>query len=682
MATLPFFDFTFFESKSENLAIKPLEPEKVKVVFAENNSYEQHISYYSILESEDGHDIYYRAVPINFKKMNNTFYDKEITCLARTTDGIHIERVVKTEKPKNGPTNMVLKSPGVSHNFYILNHTVDGVYFGIGGVHSQTCRNKGIYLYSSTDKQNWKKKSVVRSSSHSQKQNYRTHYDSHNVLVYNPYDKLYSCYARYNKSPGRRLVQRSTSKDMASWSKFRTTVYSEHSSEIYLPGIIIYPNSFMYLGLTTCLKGKGKRINKASQVGVLYYSYDGNYFTVIKNPFVENIKDRSRIAAGIIPSPDKKLFYIYIDHFIDSKLECYKLRKDGFTVLHTTDDNEQYLVSKLITLKEEIIHINFSTEPSGYIVIHLLDEENKILCTSVPLKGDSVKKDVVWQDRKNWIGKGKLKVVMKNAKLYSIDLPFESWEDTRTLFADQPQPRPTSPTPPKPKINRRKVKPRRKPKRRPKSRPKPKPKAPTQEEKKEILKPVPENKVEPPKPVPKPAPKPAPKPVPEKKVEPPKPVPKPAPKKKVDSKLEISLKKLFAPPAKKEPVKPAIQPTPPKPKLETSIKKILPLPVKKKPIKPIKPVVQPTPPKPTPPVPQPRPKPKKAFPAGLLRRIPASVAKLRKKRPLPTKRKRPAKIKAANSKLKPLPSANRRIPPNYALQLHRALNFRRPWRKK
>ena len=396
--TLPFLDFVFIDEKSDNLDINMEEPIEKTI------SFEGYDSYGSMIECDDKIYFYYRK--LNTKKFSNP-YKYETTHVAISTD--------------NGLTfkgdDQIFKKPGISHNFCIINKLIDNNFCGIGGVHSSACSGRGIFKLTSSDNINWEVE-LIRSKDNSLKQNYSTHFDSMNNIVYDKINDEYLLYARYNKSSGDRRIQMCKSKDLSEWCPFKTCYFEYKNTNLYIPAVLQYPNSFLFVSFSNHQRSHEKKTNKV----FLSYSLDGNLFKTVNKLLIQNQKLPHRPVPNIILNND--FFNIYIDCFTENKLKCYQYRKDGFSSVVTSSDNEEYFTLYSMNLINYDIDINFKTNEDGYVKILLCDDNNEVIKISDKLSGDHINFDV-WNKKKeseNIKENIKIKIILKKCKIYSISL--------------------------------------------------------------------------------------------------------------------------------------------------------------------------------------------------------------------------------------------------------------------
>jgi len=414
MIKIPFLDFINIESKSKNIELKTNNPEKIKCVLKGNGSY------YSIHQNDKNINLIYRVIK------GADRYPNEETCLVNSKDGL----VFNNEKK-------IFKKLGISHNFFVIDKAIDSI-IGIGGVYSSAAsRVNGISLYKTNNIGEWniEKYNVILNKSKSLKQSYSTHFDSLNIIVYDYYNKEYKLYARYNRSTGNRHVQISTSKDLINWSKCKSVNFDYNDSNVYVPAVIQYPGSSLFLSFYGQQHGRHKK----STVTSIAFSYDGINFRCIKKHLITPFEGPNRAISSIVEKDDT--FIIYVHYFKIKELIAYQLRKDGFCCLYTnTCDTEEHIILKPIVFESNNMKINFETKMNGYIKLIFYDNDEKIIEKTNKISGNYIDYDLKINKKIN-NQKIKIKILMKNCFIYSISLVtnFKNIEESIKCFSDIPE---------------------------------------------------------------------------------------------------------------------------------------------------------------------------------------------------------------------------------------------------
>jgi len=432
MITIPFLDLFNTIKKSDNISIQINEPTKIGTCISGGGYY------YSICQDGENINLIYRIFSSNKK-----IYQYEETWLSQSKDGL----VFKNDRK-------LFKQMGVSHNFFVIDKPVNEKILAIGGVKSSVCgKVNGLHLFETNDVNKWNSasKNLVLSQAKSLNQNYATHFDSLNNIMYDKYDKTYKIYARYNKSRGNRYVQVSSSKNLKTWSQCKLVKFTYNCSNIYAPAVFQYPNSSMYISFYSQQKGAHKKTTTTS----LAYSYDGTYFKNVNKSLVSQNEGPNRALSSIVEKDDKFIIYV---HYIDKNtVVTYNLRKDGFGNISTGDSKkEEYVLFNPIILEDNEMKLNFKTNKNknGYVRIELYDDD-KLIEKSNDFSGNHINYSFKWKT--NVSGKNiSIKIMMKCADIYSMSLPI-NYKKIREQFQDEMKKFPISDPPPNKVSYRRKT---------------------------------------------------------------------------------------------------------------------------------------------------------------------------------------------------------------------------------
>jgi len=302
--------------------------------------------------------------------------------------------------------------------------------------------------------------------------------DSPNVLAWVPSENQYAIYMRdwtgdtpgvTPKEPnefgnihkyyhGTRTLMRSTSTDLIHWTEpvrmsFGATPlehFYTNATQAYFraPQILIAMpmryNPDWNSNVLSDAELKAAGIHPVQWRGVsdvvLLTSRGGNTFD---RKFVEsfvrpglskqNWAARSQITAlGLIPTgPGEMSFFVNRGYATkDSFVERMTLRTDGFVSLHAgfTDGSA---TTKPVSLRGNVMEINYSSSPIGYVKVVLLDEAGHELPgfgaeDAVPLRGDNIDAKVKWKSGKivRDVGdkKVRIKFIAKDADIYSFGI--------------------------------------------------------------------------------------------------------------------------------------------------------------------------------------------------------------------------------------------------------------------
>jgi len=217
----------------------------------------------------------------------------------------------------------------ISHNFTI-SYTSDNNLIGIGGVCSKSCNankyNKGIYLIEFEDNKLSKvsKISLIITREMSLKQNYGTHFDSQPSLLYNPKEKKYFLYHRYNEGSGKRNCQVFTSSNYDSNYNNGVVVKFIDTYDIYTYHQYVYLENNQFVGLFKYYIGLSKKPRSRKYLKAI--SSDGINFKIIDMNFL-NLNDDENICQNHeTNSKNENIFYIInIKGIFSKKIESTKI---------------------------------------------------------------------------------------------------------------------------------------------------------------------------------------------------------------------------------------------------------------------------------------------------------------------------------------------------------------------
>lgn len=416
MLSIPFFDYKLIDNKTDNLniIINNLKKLDVSLEIKEPvNHMNQYPTYCNIIENNNKLRIYYRKFDKN--EISRQGHDNEETWIADSDDMVHF----KNER-------RIFKKFCLSHNFFVLDKTVENKKIGIGGACICFSKNpdnyvRGLHLYKSDDGIKWDvtRPNKILDDKNLVKQFHLSFFDTLNQLIYDEYNKEYKLYVRYNERCHVRRVQMGTSKDLKKWSKFKLCKHNYSDTTLYTPGVCKYPNSFLFLSFPTCQNTSQYNLSYSS----LFLSYDGITFNNISKILIKNNMGPHRAIPYIYKTNDNKYFRIFIE-YISGSVIAYNIRRDGFTSIKTTiKDVEESMVLKPLKINNNKIALNFKTYDNGYIKLILFDNQNNIIDETSNLKGDDTNYNIRFSklscDYKNNII---FKIIMKNCDLYSIYL--------------------------------------------------------------------------------------------------------------------------------------------------------------------------------------------------------------------------------------------------------------------
>lgn len=296
--------------------------------------------------------------------------------------------------------------------------------------------------------------------------------DSPNVLTWVPSEQTYAIYMRgwTEEIPGKarykgiRTILRSTSRDLIHWSEpemmdFGNTpmehLYTNATQPYFrAPHLLIAIPMRFQPDSTSNLLSKEELLENGIQEpmwtgvsdAVLMTSRGGNkYDRSFMESFVRpgldkrNWAARSQIVAlGVVPTGDTEMSF-YVTRAYGSKpyLERMVLRMDGFTSLHAGYEAGA-MTTKLLTADGDLFFANYSTSPTGYIKVAILDENGEEIeglgeQDAFPLRGDKIDGLVSWKSGQGIAQlrgrKIRIKFILKDADLYSFGIFDEMGRD-------------------------------------------------------------------------------------------------------------------------------------------------------------------------------------------------------------------------------------------------------------
>jgi hypothetical protein len=398
----------------------------------EKKKYEgQSNNYYKIIQKNNDYFLYYRASKNQFiidNQINlNPNYHLEKLCIAKSQDGLNFEKIPILK-------NNVIMENDFCHNFfpnYIKNN-----YIGLSGTKNN---NDGLYLFESEDGYNWnKKKKVLNENNILQYIKHKNHFDTHNSLNYNYADKFYYIHARHNHFDDTRKVQ------LIKTSDFKTLlepslirINNSYNYEIYNLNITKLDEYKYFIGIPNYAESyylkdadNNDFMVKKKFIKDLVISTDGiNFQTIIPNINLSNMNDIGQICPvnGFVKSKDKKKIYFYFQnnvHQNNHEIQCYSIPYNRFISHYCYKYG--YIRTKKLNLRNFIIEVNYKTSliyKIGYLVVELLDVNDKRIDISTIMKGNELNKKVIWfyKTNKNKINNYYLKFHLYNCNLFSYN---------------------------------------------------------------------------------------------------------------------------------------------------------------------------------------------------------------------------------------------------------------------
>ena len=405
--------------------------------------------YCTVIKDGDKYRFYYRGLPEASKDGS----EREVTCYAESTDGIHIIKPKLNLYAVNGSksNNIILAGTApVNHNFSPFLDTRPGVardqsYKALGGT-----EKSGLIAYFSTDGIRWKK---LRDEPVFTKGKF----DSQNVSFWSDSEQCYLCYFRIWSGTGYsgfRSVGRTTSVDFINWTEPeqmsfgdtpREHIYTNQTHPYFrAPHIYISIAARFLPGRQVLTDEQAKQLNvnpnyfKDCSDAVLMTSrgdniYDRTFMEGFIRPGIglRNWVSRSNYPALNVVQTGPNEMSLYIQHDYaqpTAHLRRYSLRLDGFTSIYAPYEGGSF-TTKPFTFTGKTLLLNFSTSAPGFIKVEIQDAggqpiEDYSLKDAKELIGNYIEHPAAWENGTDVSSLSdrpiRLKFVMKDADLYSL----------------------------------------------------------------------------------------------------------------------------------------------------------------------------------------------------------------------------------------------------------------------
>lgn len=388
-------------------------------------------NYYKIIKLKNKYRIYYRAsnnpYMIDGKFNLNYKYDLENLCIAESDDGLNFDKVKVTK-------NNVIKKKDFCHNFFP--NFINGQYVALSGT---KLNDDGLHLFESEDGINWElKRKLLDSNNILQFYKHKNHFDTHNSINYNNLDKFYYIHTRHNNFDDKRKVQLIKSYDLKTLLEPNLiNIDDNYNKEIYNLNVEKLNNYQYFIGIpnygeSIIVKNNNNQnfMVKRKFIQDIVISEDGiNFTTFIPNIKLKNINKNEQVCPvnGFVPCKKNKKLYFYFQnnvHKNNHEIQCYSIPYNRFIENYT--EGYGYIKSNILDFRNFTIEINFKTSDknNSYIVVEILNVDNKRVLISNILKGDSYKKKVEWINNEinnhDFNEKYFLKFHIYNASLYSF----------------------------------------------------------------------------------------------------------------------------------------------------------------------------------------------------------------------------------------------------------------------
>jgi hypothetical protein len=417
-------------------------PQRREVVLTTDRSWEGKTSgMYTIVKLHNGKfGLYYRGYCPGADQD-----ERQLTCYAESTDGIHFERPELGLVEFEGSTrnNVILKGR-VSVNFTpFLDKSPDvreeERYKAVGGVGrttEHTMGNQGdLFALSSLDGIHWtfmQEEPVMTSGS----------FDSQNIAFWDQHGQQYRCYNRCFDE-GFRAIQSATSSDFIHWSeqtpnRYEDQVLREH---LYTNGTIPCPGAeHFYLSFPMRYQPKRNKMAGPDYSGlsdtIFMTSRDGvhwdrTFLEAWLRPGMDerNWTDRNGIVASGCVDTGKEFAFYVSEHYKwpDNRLRRLTVRKHGFASVHAGYTSGEF-TTRPLTIDGSRLLLNYSTSAAGSIRAEVQDEaghplEGYSLEESEFLFGDELESEIRWGEKDLTAVKHqtlRFRFVLQDADLFAI----------------------------------------------------------------------------------------------------------------------------------------------------------------------------------------------------------------------------------------------------------------------
>ena len=424
--------------RTEGVALQLQQPVKKEVVLSMDRPWEGPTgACYTIVHEHAGTvRLYYRG---DCPKDSS---DKQVTCLAESTDGVHFERPTLGLYEWDGAKANNIVWQGIeSHN---LSPLVDANpycppeqrYKAVGGPMWK------LYGLCSPDGVHWKK-------IQDDPLDYEGAFDSHNVAFWDEVTGCYRSYSRYFEKEawpaGVRAIQSATSDDFIHWTKPQPNLYAEGVplEHFYTNATQRCPGApHLFLSFPKRFVPDRKKVERHPHDGlseaVFMSSRDGvhwdrRFMEAWVRPGLDerNWTERSNMPAWGILETTPGEFSMYIsEHYRwdDCRLRRMTVRRHGFVAVHAPYAGGEFTTRPVVFSGKHLV-LNYSTSVVGSIQVELQDAVGKPVADHTlddmdPLYGDELDAVVTWKsgsDLSPWTGKPvRFRFVMKDADLYAI----------------------------------------------------------------------------------------------------------------------------------------------------------------------------------------------------------------------------------------------------------------------
>ena len=435
-------DWLVDSNRTREVSLRLQTPVRREVVLTTDKPWEgPNSAYFTVFQDGPRIRLYYRG----FIPEGGDASDKQVTCYAESTDGIHFTRPSLGLHEFQGSRENNIVYVGVeAHNFAPFldanpNAKADERYKAVGGVDSR------LFAFRSPDGIRWNKlqpEPVMTKGA----------FDSLNLVFWDAQAKLYRCYSRHWTSGGYggfRAVQHSTSPDFLHWNEPQANQYRaadkteppmEHfytSATLPCPGA---PHHYLAFPMRFVPERKKKSsIPDAGVSDAVFMSsrdgrnWDRTFLDAWVRPGLDerNWTHRNTMPAWGIVQTGSDEFSMYVsEHFAwpDNRLRRITVRRHGFASMHADYRGGEFTTRVLILGGKNLL-LNYATSAAGSVQVEMQDEQGKplpgySLADGDLLFGDELDAVVKWKsgkDLSSLMGKPvRLRFVMKDADLFSM----------------------------------------------------------------------------------------------------------------------------------------------------------------------------------------------------------------------------------------------------------------------
>lgn len=439
-----FVDDWLIESM-QNVSLQLHRPAKREVVFRFDAPWEGPESgYVSVMQDEKGFRMYYRG---------GGERSREVTCFARSDDGIHWSRpslgivAYKGSKENNIIWTGRERAYWESHNFApfvdqnpaaLPEQRYKAVALG-RYPDEKGERRKMLVAFVSPDGIHWKRlreEPIISEGS----------FDSLNTAFWDTVQKTYVCYSRHSRN-GKRSIQRCTSSDFIHWTKPEWLGFGDTPLEhLYTNGIIPYFRApHLYLGLPMRFVPERKTIGSEARNidgvsdAVFMSSHDGLHWNrTFMEAFIRpgldqnnwgNAHGNNTPAWGILPTAKGEMSIYWGEHYGNvPHVRRGTLRTDGFVSVNAPYKGGEFITKPLVFEGSKLL-INYSTSAVGSVKVEIQNVQGHPipgfdLNAAIDIYGDEFERVVTWKQgaevRKLAAKVVRLRFVMRDADVFSI----------------------------------------------------------------------------------------------------------------------------------------------------------------------------------------------------------------------------------------------------------------------